>query len=154
MALHFTATSAMPAAECTRILPMTQHADNIWNEGEFLPLLLKMLSLYTYTFLALVEDFLQEYLKFPCQCFLSVLLTFEGYCCKLCPSNNPRRKNHKDYFSSVSARCICFVFLSIKSPTLLSLFTKLWIVCLLGILSSWNLHRNFRRHFPSDLYLT
>jgi hypothetical protein len=39
------------------------------------------------------EDALQEYLKFPYECFLSVLLLFEGYCSKLCPSNNPRRKS-------------------------------------------------------------
>jgi hypothetical protein len=37
-ALHFTATGALPAAKCTRILPMNQHADNIWNEGKFWPL--------------------------------------------------------------------------------------------------------------------
>jgi hypothetical protein len=42
------------------------------------------------------EDELQEYLKFPYEYFLSVLLLFEGYCCKLCPSNNSRRKNCKD----------------------------------------------------------
>jgi hypothetical protein len=30
------------------------------------------------------EDALQEYLKFPYECFLSVLLLFEGYGCKLC----------------------------------------------------------------------
>jgi hypothetical protein len=36
------------------------------------------------------EDALQKYLKFPYECFLSVLL-FEGYCCKLCPLNKPRR---------------------------------------------------------------
>jgi hypothetical protein len=41
------------------------------------------------------EDALQEYLKFPYECFLSILL-FEGYCCELCPSNNPGRKNRKD----------------------------------------------------------
>jgi hypothetical protein len=39
---------------------------------------------------------LQEYLKFPYKYFLSVVLPFKGYCYKLCPSNNPRRKNHKD----------------------------------------------------------
>jgi hypothetical protein len=50
----------------------------------------------------LSEDSLQEYLKFPYECFLSVILPFKGYCCKLCPSNNPRRKSHSDYFSSVS----------------------------------------------------
>jgi hypothetical protein len=38
MALRFTITGALPAAKCTRILSMTQHADNIWNEGKFLPL--------------------------------------------------------------------------------------------------------------------
>jgi hypothetical protein len=42
------------------------------------------------------EDALQEYFKFLYECFLSVLLPFEGYCCKLCPPNNHRRTNHKD----------------------------------------------------------
>jgi hypothetical protein len=42
------------------------------------------------------EPALQEYLQSPYEWFLSVLLLFEGYSCKLCPSNNPRRKNHKD----------------------------------------------------------
>jgi hypothetical protein len=41
------------------------------------------------------EDDLQEYLKLPYKCFLS-LLQFKGYCCKLCPSNNLRKKNHND----------------------------------------------------------
>jgi hypothetical protein len=38
MALCFTTTGAPPAAKRTRILQITQHADNIWNEGKFLPL--------------------------------------------------------------------------------------------------------------------
>jgi hypothetical protein len=33
-ALRFTATGAPPAAKRTRILPLTPHADNIWNEGK------------------------------------------------------------------------------------------------------------------------
>jgi hypothetical protein len=37
-ALRFTGTGALLAVERMRILPMTQHADNIWNEGKFLPL--------------------------------------------------------------------------------------------------------------------
>jgi hypothetical protein len=37
-ALRLNATGAQPAAKLTRILPMTQHADNILNEGKFLPL--------------------------------------------------------------------------------------------------------------------
>jgi hypothetical protein len=37
-ALRFTTTGAPPAAKRTRILPMIQHADNIWNEGKFVPL--------------------------------------------------------------------------------------------------------------------
>jgi hypothetical protein len=50
-ALCFTATGALSAAERMQILSMTQHANNIWNEGKFLPLftkqeVLKMLSLY------------------------------------------------------------------------------------------------------------
>jgi hypothetical protein len=34
--LRFTESCAQSAAKRTRILPMTQHADNIWNEGKFL----------------------------------------------------------------------------------------------------------------------
>jgi hypothetical protein len=37
-ALHFMGTRALLAAERMPILPMAQHADNIWNEGKFLPL--------------------------------------------------------------------------------------------------------------------
>jgi hypothetical protein len=37
-ALCFTGTVEPLAAERMRILPMTQHADNIWNKGKFLPL--------------------------------------------------------------------------------------------------------------------
>jgi hypothetical protein len=37
MALRF-ATGASLAAKRTGILPVTQHAGNIWNEGKFLPL--------------------------------------------------------------------------------------------------------------------
>jgi hypothetical protein len=37
-ALLFTASGAPPVVKRTRILPMTQHADNIWNEGKLLPL--------------------------------------------------------------------------------------------------------------------
>jgi hypothetical protein len=44
----------------------------------------------------LSQDALQQYFKFPYEYFLSVLLEFEGYCCKLCPSKNPRRKYYKD----------------------------------------------------------
>jgi hypothetical protein len=38
MALHFTATGTPLATKRVRILLITQHADNIWNEGGFLPL--------------------------------------------------------------------------------------------------------------------
>jgi hypothetical protein len=38
----------------------------------------------------------QEYLQVPYEYFLLVSLPFGSYCCKLCPSNNPRRKKHKD----------------------------------------------------------
>jgi hypothetical protein len=37
-ALRFKGTGALLAVERMGILPMTQHADNIWNEGKFLPL--------------------------------------------------------------------------------------------------------------------
>jgi hypothetical protein len=37
-ALRFRGTGVPLAAERMRILPMTQHADNIWNEGKFLAL--------------------------------------------------------------------------------------------------------------------
>jgi hypothetical protein len=41
------------------------------------------------------EAVLQEYLQNPYRHFLLVVL-FGGYGCKLCPSNNSRRENHKD----------------------------------------------------------
>jgi hypothetical protein len=36
------------------------------------------------------EAVLQEYSQFPYEYFILVL-PFGGYCCELCPSNNPRR---------------------------------------------------------------
>jgi hypothetical protein len=42
------------------------------------------------------EDSLQEYLKSPYKCFLSVFFPFKGYCCKLCPSHNRRRKKSQE----------------------------------------------------------
>jgi hypothetical protein len=55
-------------------------------------------------------------------------------------------------FSKHSA--LMFVFLSVKSPVVLSLVTKLWIVCPVGTLSSWNVRRNFGRHFLADPYFS
>jgi hypothetical protein len=55
-------------------------------------------------------------------------------------------------FSSVSTWLLYFCFLSIESPIDLSLFTKLWIVCLLGTFSARNLCQYFRRHFLEDPY--
>jgi hypothetical protein len=45
-----------------------------------------------------------------------------------------------------------YVFVSclLKSPVVLSLFIKLWIVCLLGTFSSWN----SRQHFLPEKYFT
>jgi hypothetical protein len=62
----------------------------------------------------------------------------------VCSSLTPIASN----FSSVSTRRVCFCFLSIKGHVI-SLFTKLRIVCLLGTLSLRNLRRNFLRHFSS-----
>jgi hypothetical protein len=39
------------------------------------------------------QTVLQEYLQFPYEHFLVVFLPFGSYCCKLCLSNNPRRKS-------------------------------------------------------------
>jgi hypothetical protein len=74
---------------------------------------------------------------------------FHGFLA-VCSSLAPMSSN----FSSVSTRSLCFSFLPIRSPVVLSLFTKLWIVCLIGTLSSQNLRRNFRRHFLVDPYFT
>jgi hypothetical protein len=71
---------------------------------------------------------------------------FLGVCSSLAPISSN--------FSSVSTRRLCFCFLSIKSPVDLSLFTKLWIVCLLRTLSPRNLRRNFRRRFLADPHFT
>jgi hypothetical protein len=131
--LRFTGTGALLAAERVRILPMTQHADNLCSQitggvETAVPLHANIPRTGGRDFDLPSEDALQEYLKFPFECFLSVLLLFEGYCCKLCPLNNPRRKSLapiSSNFSSVSTRRLCFVFLSIKNPVVLSLFTKL-----------------------------
>jgi hypothetical protein len=64
----------------------------------------------------------------------------------VCSSLVPKSSN----FSLVNTRSLCFCFLSITNPVVLSLFTKLRIVCLLRTLSS----RNFRLHFPTDPYFT
>jgi hypothetical protein len=69
---------------------------------------------------------------------------------RVCSSLAPMLSN----FSSVSTRHLCFCFLCIKSPFVLSLFTELWTVCLLRILSTRNLRRNFHRHFLADPYFT
>jgi hypothetical protein len=71
---------------------------------------------------------------------------FLGACSSLAPTSSN--------FSSVSSRRLCFCFLFIKSHVVLCLFTKLWIVCLLGTLSSRNLRRNFRLHFPANPHFT
>jgi hypothetical protein len=67
----------------------------------------------------------------------------------VCSSLAPMASNF-----SISTWRFCFCFLSIKSPVVLSLFTKLWIVCLLGTLSSWNLRQNFCWHLLADPYFT
>jgi hypothetical protein len=71
MTLRFTATGEPSAAKLTPIFPMTQYADNIWSEGKILPLftsqvVLKMLSLYTYTFLAPAGEIVNYLLKMLC----------------------------------------------------------------------------------------
>jgi hypothetical protein len=55
---------------------------------------------------------------------------------------------------SVSTRCLCFCFLPKKSFAGLNLFTKLWIACLLGALSSRNLCQHFCWQFLVYLYST
>jgi hypothetical protein len=52
-------------------------------------------------------------------------------------------------FSSVSTWRLCFVFVSIKNPVVLNLFTKLWIVCLLGTLSPRKFTSKFSRTLTS-----
>jgi hypothetical protein len=66
---------------------------------------------------------------------------FVGICSSLVPMSSN---------FSVSTEHFVFFFLSSKSPFVLSVFTQLWIVCLLGTLSSWNFHW----HFLADQYFT
>jgi hypothetical protein len=55
------------------------------------------------------------------------------------------------YSSTTSnSSALCFCFLSVKSPVVLSLFTKLWIAYLLGTLLSLNSRLNFLRRFHAD----
>jgi hypothetical protein len=64
------------------------------------------------------EDSLQPYLKFPCDRFSFGSSSVRGLLLAPMSFN----------FSSVSTRRLYFIFLYIKSPVDLSLFTKLWIV--------------------------
>jgi hypothetical protein len=136
---------------------MSQHADNIWNEGKFLPLftdhrrcwkccpstrkyLLRLIALLKNTHMTILLMHLQHTRHqllldgfSNCVAVLALDLAtpiswvrrfgdFLGVCSNLVPMSSN--------FSSVSTRCICFF--SIKCPIVLSLFIKLWIVCLLG----------------------
>jgi hypothetical protein len=153
-ALRFAATGAPPAAKRTRILPMIQHTDNIWNEGKFLllftchrrcwkrcPSTRKYLSqlidsLKTHvqqSFLHLQDTRHQLSLNCFSNCVVVLALDFDT------PVSWGRR--FRDFISvcssvvpmlskfSVSTRCLCLCFLSITSPVVIGLFTKLWIVC-------------------------
>jgi hypothetical protein len=90
----------------------------------------------------LFEAVLQEYLQFP---YEFIFQYFLGVCSSLTSISSN---------FSANTRRLCFCFLSVKSPVVLSLFTKLWIICLLGSLSSQNLRRHFRRHILADPYFT
>jgi hypothetical protein len=121
-ALRFTGTAALFAAERMRILPITsgmKKSSQITGGVEnAVPLHANIPRTGGRDFDLPSEDALQEYFKFPYKCFLSVLLLFEGYCCKLCASNNPRRKNLapiSSNFFSLSPRRLCFPFLSINN---------------------------------------
>jgi hypothetical protein len=76
-------------------------ADNVRNEGKFLPLFKQIAGGFENPVPKQVDiprtgGRGSEYLRVPYEYFHVVLLPFGAYCCKLCPSNNPRRKNHKD----------------------------------------------------------
>jgi hypothetical protein len=58
------------------------------------------------------EAVIQEYLRFPYDYFLLVL-QFGGYCCKLCTTNNPRRK--KSHGLRSGERC-GQIMLTVLSP--------------------------------------
>jgi hypothetical protein len=133
---------------------MTKHVDNIWNEGKFLPLFTdhrrcwkrypstrKYLSQLIVSLKNTQQSFLHlqhtrhQLSRDGCSsCVVALALDFDtaiswarrfsdflGVCSSLAPMSSN--------FSSVTTRRLCFVFVSIKSPVVLSLFTKLWIVC-------------------------
>jgi hypothetical protein len=95
-ALYFMATGAPPAVRQIKILPMKSIcllANNIQNDVVTIyrsQEVLKMLSLYTQIFLALVE----ENLISPSKLFCRNICNFPTniFCCKLCPSNKPEEK--------------------------------------------------------------
>jgi hypothetical protein len=156
MALRFIATRASPAAKCTRILSMTQHANNIRNEGKFLPLFTDHRRCWNCCPSTRIHSsHRQKRFRFTFWKFSAVIFEISLQMFSLSSSvRGLLLAPMLSIFSSVSTRHLCFVFLSIKSPVVLSLFTKLWIVYLLETLSSWNLRQNFRQHFPADPYFT
>jgi hypothetical protein len=133
-----------------KILPMTQHAENIWNEGKILPLftdhrrcwkrcpstrkylseLIVLLKIHVQqSFLHLQHTRHQLPLDGFSNCVAFLALDFDtpvswarrfsdflGACSNLAPVSSN--------FSSVSTQRLCFCFLSITSPVVLSLFTK------------------------------
>jgi hypothetical protein len=172
MTLHFTATGALPTTKHTRILPMTQLADNIWNEGKFLLLFTNHRRCWkccpsTHKYLSKLNVLLHIQQSLHLQhtrhqlsldgfsnCVAVLVLDFDtavswakhfsdflGICSRLAPMSSN--------VSSVSTQWLCF-FLFIRSPIVLSLFTRVWIVCLLRTLST----QNFHWHFPADPYFT
>jgi hypothetical protein len=78
----------------------------------------------------LSEDAVQEYLKFSYECFISVLLPVKGYCCKLCPSNNPRRKKSRGLKSGeLASQISLLIILSPKTLDKACIYTRaMWAV--------------------------
>jgi hypothetical protein len=74
------------------------------------------------------ETVLQEYLQFPYEYFLLVL-PFRGYFCKLCSSNNPRRKKSQGLRSGeCTSQIPLLVILSLKTTDKVCIDTYMFSV--------------------------
>jgi hypothetical protein len=162
----FTATGPPPAAERTRILPMTQNADNIWNKGMFFPLFInhrrcwkcypfrrKYLSQRRKRFWFTFRRFSAGIFKISLRMF-SFSPSVRGLLQWTLSFKQPQKKKSQGSLLLNKHSTLMFCFLVCYESVVLSLFTKSQIVCPSENLSSRNLRRNFPRHFPADPYFT
>jgi vesicle coat complex subunit len=138
----FTATGALLAARRIRILRMNQRAWRPTTSGNEVAAIhrssavLKMLFLYMQTLLATAEDddlscetAVNEYLQFPYENIPLVTVVNSVFQATTEEKSRGLQSGERALQTPVSARHLCFYFLFIKSPVLLSSVAEFLTVC-------------------------